>query len=76
MHTGLVCVGVKALLTNLVQHLVALVQDKNLNVAQSEVFVTHKSIEPTRGCNDDVGMCILVLQNFDILLHWCAAVEH
>lgn len=62
-------------LTNLVEHLVTLVQDKGLDVAQVEVLIADQSIQTTGGGNDDVGVGVLVRQNLDILLDGSTTVE-
>lgn len=61
--------------TDLVQHLVTLVQNEGFDVAQGECLVPHESVEATRCSNDDVGVCLLVLQEFDVLNDWCSTVE-
>lgn len=62
--------------TDLIEHLVALIQNESLNTAESELLLPDEGIE-TSGCrNDDVRMRLLVLQNLLVLLDVGTAVEH
>lgn len=56
------------LLTNLVKHLVTLIEDKCLDVAQRKLLVTDQRIQTTGSSDNDVGVSILVGQKLDILL--------
>jgi hypothetical protein len=62
-------------LTDLIEHLVALVKDERLDAAEVENVVADKSVETTWSTNDDVGASLLVLDDFDILLNRSTAVE-
>lgn len=61
--------------TDLVEHLVALVEDEAVDTAKAKVLVTHESIQTTRGADNDVRVCLLVLENVDVLLDRGATVE-
>ena len=63
------------LLTYLVKHLVALIQNKYLDASQAQVLVPDQGVETAGGGDDDVGMLVLVLQNLNVLLHGGAAVK-
>lgn len=63
------------MLTNLIQHFVALVKNKVLDISKRESFVSYKSIQSTWCTNDDVGILLLVLQKLDILSHRCTTIE-
>lgn len=54
-------------LTNCIQKLVALVEDKVLDVASVEALVSNERVQSTGCSNDDMGASILVLEDFDIL---------
>ena len=64
------------MLTDLVQHLVALIQHESLNAAKSQLLLADQSIETARRSNNDVGMSLLVLQHLFVLLDIGAAVEN
>lgn len=63
------------LLTYLVEHLVALIENEYLDAPQAQVLVPNQGVETARSGNDDVGMLVLVLQNLNVLLHGGAAVK-
>jgi hypothetical protein len=67
---------VDAVLTRLVQHLVALVKNEMLQVGKSQMPITDKGVNTTGGAHDDVGVCFLVAEELDILLDWGSAVEY
>ena len=68
-------VNLKGVLTRLVKHLVALIEDKVLQVGETEVLVANESIDTT-GCSDnDVRVCVLVAEKLNVLLHRCSSVE-
>lgn len=56
------------LLTNLVKHLVALIEDKGLDVAQRKLLVADQRVQTTGSGDNDVGVSLLVGQELDILL--------
>lgn len=62
--------------TNLVEHLVALIEHKALDVAQAKVLVANEGVETTRGGDDDVRVGLLVLEDVDVVLDGSTAVEH
>lgn len=63
------------LLTRLVKHLVALVQDKVLQIGKTEVLVANKGVDAT-GCSDnDVGVRVLVAKELNVLLYGGSSVE-
>jgi hypothetical protein len=62
-------------LTNLVKHLIALVQDEHADVSKTQVLVADKGVETARGADNDVGVSLLVLEDLGILLDGSAAVE-
>lgn len=59
----------------MVQHLVALIENKSLDVAQRKFLVANKSIQTARGGDDDVGIGLLVGKKLNILLDGGAAIE-
>lgn len=67
--------GCSKKLTNLVQHLVALVKHKDAHTAQTKELVAYEGVETTRSADNDVGVSLLVLQDLGILLDGSAAVE-
>lgn len=62
-------------LTDLVKHLVALVENERLDVAKGKLLVSNESIQTTRCGDDDVGISLLVGQDFDVLRHGSTTVE-
>jgi hypothetical protein len=63
-------------LTNLIKHLVAFIEDEDLAAVEAKIFVSHESVQST-GCSDnDMGVSLLVLQDFGILLDRCSSVEN
>jgi len=62
-------------LANLIQHLVALVEDEKLDGPQTELLVANQSIQAARGRNDDVRMRLLVGQHLLVLLDVGSAIE-
>ena len=63
------------LLTGLVQHLVALVEDEALDIAEAELLVSDEGVQTTRSCDDDVRVSLLVGEELDVLLHGSTTVE-
>jgi hypothetical protein len=59
----------------LVEHLIALVENKDLTVAESEKFVSYESIQTTRCSDDNVRMRVLVFEDLGILLNRSSSVE-
>lgn len=62
-------------LTDLIKHLVALIEHEDADAAQAKVFVPDQSIKPTRSTDNDVRVSLLVLEDFGVLLDRCTAVE-
>jgi hypothetical protein len=55
-------------LTNLVKHLVTLIEDEGLDIAQGELLVTDQGVQTTGGGDNDVGVGLLVLEDLNVLL--------
>lgn len=68
------CRGI-LLLTGLVQHLVALIEDEVLQVGKAEVPIADKSIDTTGCTNYDVRVGLLVAEELNVLLNGCSTVE-
>jgi hypothetical protein len=66
---------VLALLTGLVKHLVALIEDEVLQIGKAEVPVADESVDTAGGTDDDVGVGVLVGEKLDVCLDGCSAVE-
>lgn len=62
-------------LTNLVEHLVTLIEDESLDVAQRELLITDQGVQTTGGGDDNVGVGLLVLEKLDVLLDGGTTVE-
>lgn len=62
-------------LTNLVQHLVALVEHEDADTAQTQVLVANKSVQTSRCTDNDVRVGVLVLEDLGILLDGSATIE-
>lgn len=62
-------------LTNLVKHLVTLVENKSLDVAERKLLVADEGVKTTGSSDDDVGESVLVRQSLDILLDGSTTVE-
>jgi len=61
--------------TDLVQHLVALIQDEPLHTAQAKLLLADEGVEATRGGDDDVWVSLLVGEELLVLLDVGATVE-
>jgi hypothetical protein len=61
--------------TNLVQHLVTLVENEGLHVAQGQFLVTDQRVQTTGSGHHNVGVGFLVGQDFDVLLDRSTTVE-
>lgn len=61
--------------TDLIKHLVALVEYEALDVAKAEVLVAYQGIQTTRCGDNDVRVSVLVLEEIDVVLNWSATVE-
>lgn len=64
-----------AKLTNLVKHLVTLVENKSLDVAERKLLVADKGVKTTGSTDDDIGESVLIRQSLDILLNGSTTVE-
>lgn len=62
-------------LTNLVEHLITLIENESLDISKAQLLVTDKSVQTTGGGHDDVGIGLLVGQDLDILLDGSTTVE-
>lgn len=62
--------------TDLVKHLVTLVKNKGLDIAQRQVLVANKGIQTTGGSHNDVGVGLLVGQKLNVLGNGSTTVEH
>lgn len=67
--------GLRPAHTNLVKHLIALVQHENADAAEAQDLIAHKGVQAARGAHDDVGARVLVLDRLNVLLDGGAAVE-
>ena len=65
----------ECILTGLVQHLVALVEDKVLQVGKAKMPVAYEGVDTTGGTDNDVGVSVLVAQELDVLLDGSSTVE-
>lgn len=61
--------------TDLIKHLVALIEYESLNVPQSQLLVTHEGVQSAGRSDDDVRVRILVGEDLEILGHRGPAVE-
>jgi hypothetical protein len=61
--------------TNLVEHLVTLVKNEGLHVAQGQFLVTDQGVQTTGSGHHNVGVGFLVGQDFDVLLDRSTTVE-
>lgn len=59
----------------MIQHLITLIENEDLAAAETQEFVSYKSVQSTRCRNDDMRMCLLVLQDFGVLLNRSSTVE-
>lgn len=62
-------------LTDLVKHLVTLVKNEGLDVAQRQLLVTDQGVQTTGGGDDNVGVSLLVGEHLNILLDGSTTVE-
>ena len=46
--------------TDLVQHLVTLVENEHFHIAEAELLIADQGVETTRGGHDDVGVGVFV----------------
>lgn len=62
-------------LTGLIQHLVTFVENEMFQIGETELLITHKSVDTTRSANYDVRVGILVSEELNILLDRGSTVE-
>jgi hypothetical protein len=75
VHASASCTSPSSALTRLIEHLVALIEDENADLAKSKVLIAGESPKTTRSTNDNMGACVLALQDLNILLDGSATVE-
>lgn len=63
------------ILTGLIQHLVALVEDEHLEVVELEILSVYQGQDSAWGSNHDVGGLLRVLQQLNVIIDWNTAVE-
>lgn len=63
------------LFTNLIQHFIAFVEDKDSDISKAKLLLSDQSIQTTRSSDNDMRVSVFVGKGFDILLHWCAPVK-
>lgn len=61
--------------TNLVEHLVTLIEDEALNVAEAELLVSDQGVQTTGSGDNDVRVSLLVGKELNVFLHGGTAVE-
>lgn len=61
--------------TNLVKHLVTLIENEDLAASEAEVLVADQGVQTAGGGNDDVWVGVLVLQDLGVLLDGGSTVE-
>src|SRR5690606_35378942 len=61
--------------TNLVKHLVALIQDEDTDASKTQDLIPNQRVQATWGTHDDVGAGVLVLDLLHVLLDGSTAVE-
>jgi hypothetical protein len=61
--------------TDLVEHLVTLIENESLDVAKGQLLVTDERVETTGGGDDDVGVGLLAGQGLHVLLDRGTTVE-
>lgn len=61
--------------TNLIKHLVALIEHESRDASEAKLLFTHKSVQTTWSRDDDVGVCRLVAEELLVLLDISATVE-
>ena len=61
--------------TNLVKHLVTLIQNELLDVAKSELLVADEGIHSTGRADDDVREGVLVSEQLDVFGNGCSSVK-
>jgi len=67
--------GTREALTDLIQHLVTLIQHKHLAVTETKVLISDKRVKTTRCSNNDVGMGVLILENLGIFLNGSSSIK-
>jgi hypothetical protein len=62
--------------THCLEHFIALVQDKVLDVRDSQNLVPDKAIQSSRRSNHNMWTSLFIPNQLDVLLHGRAAIEH
>ena len=65
----------RGLLTRLIKHLVALIENKVLQVGKTEVLVANKGVDATGRSDNDVGVGVLVAKELNVLLYRGSSIE-
>lgn len=63
-------------LTNLVEHLVTLIENKGLDVAKRQLLVADQRVQAAGGTDNDVGVSLIAGQLLNVLLDGSTTVEH
>jgi hypothetical protein len=61
--------------TNLVEHLITLIEDENLAASKAQVLVADQGVQTTWGGHDNVRVGVLVLQDLGVLYDRGSSVE-
>ena len=62
--------------TDLVQHLIALIEHESLHASEPELFLSDQRVETARCSDDNMWVSLLILQHLLVLLDIGTAVEH
>jgi hypothetical protein len=52
-------VHLRELLTNLIQHLVALIENEGLDAVEAELLVSNQGVQPARSGDNDIWVSLL-----------------
>jgi hypothetical protein len=66
---------IRCILTRLVQHLVALIEDEVLQVGKAKMSITNEGVDTTGSTDNDVGVGLLVAKKLDVLLNGSSSVK-
>lgn len=61
--------------TDLVKHLVALIEDEDLAASKTEVLITNEGVQATWSGDNDMWVSLVVLEDLGIGLNWSSSVE-
>lgn len=67
--------GIETEPTNLIEHLIALIEDESFDIPQRKFLLADQSVQATGCANDDVRVRLRVRQNLNVLLHRGSAVK-